>query len=405
MDKSGIYKRAQDCLGQGCLTNSKHPDSFVFGVYPTHLSSEPGRGCHLFSYEGKAYIDYICGLGTNLLGYGYSPIADDIRKAPIGSPSLSTIYEIEAAESLKTMFYFTSKWKFVSTGTEACMAAIKMARAYTGRKVVLSQGYHGWSDEFVSLTPPASGVHTCRDIYDLDIYLNGAEDLKQVAAIIVEPVITDDSDARIDYLKRLRDICDKNDIVLIFDEIITSYRYRKHCVSLAFNILPDLLIVGKAMSFGIPKAAVGGKRKILDGSYFVSGTFSGEILGLRAAKLVTDHMVNRNHHSIDRLFDHGLEFVKKFNEMAAPFIKITGYGTRGVFEGDPTNKALFCQEAVKAGFLFHPGTWFYNFPLMEEDYVFFQFLKGWTQTMRLKGFKLEGQIPKSPFAQKLREGK
>lgn len=394
-----LYQRAQSCIGQGALTNSKHPDNHVLGVYPTHLNHKPGSGAYVYSGSTQ-YVDYICGLGTNLLGYGNGYITEAVRPfLQYGcSHSLPTIFEVEAAEALKTMFYFTDKWKFLKTGTEACMAAIKMARAHTGRKIVLSEGYHGWSDEFVSLTEPASGTHTCRDIFPL------ATDISpdKVAAIIVEPVITDSSVARSDQLSQLRQYCDLHGIVLIYDEIITGFRYDKHSVALNTNVLPDLIIIGKAMANGFPLAAVGGKAKIMDGSYFVSSTYAGEILSLIACKTVVKLLLNNHLYSINGLWENGKQFINKFSTIMGGRIYIEGYPTRGVFMGDDLDIALLRQEACKSGILLHK-TWFYSFPLVKEDYLFFTFLEEFAKNLRMGKIKLEGEMPKAPFAQKARE--
>jgi glutamate-1-semialdehyde 2,1-aminomutase len=400
MRDMSMFQRAQNCIGQGALTNSKHPDSHILGVFPTHLSKKPGSGCFVYDDQNNQYIDYICGLGTNLLGYGNGHICEAVKPyLQYGSShSLPTIFEIEAAESLKQMFYFVQKWKFVKSGSQACTAAIKMARAYTGRKIVLSQGYHGHEDEFVSLTPPASGVHTCTEIFSLETKI----DPKTVAAIIIEPVITDCSVARTEQLKELRAYCDLHEIVLIFDETITGYRYDKHCVALSTNVLPDLIILGKAIANGFSLAAVGGKAKILDGNYFVSSTYAGEILPLVACKATTDLILNNQQYKIDKLWEQGAQFIRRFNNIMSGRIELEGYPTRGVFKGSDLDVALFRQEACKAKILLHKS-WFYNFALMREDYLFFTFLQEFSKNLRQGQVKLEGVMPKSPFAQKVRE--
>lgn len=395
-----VWKRAQDSIGQGALTNSKHPSSHVFGVYPTHMRG--GSGAYLFDTNQKRYVDYICGLGANLFGYSPPKLSEHLSRHLYGgfSHSFPTVHEVEAAEKLKTMFYFVDKFKFLKAGTAACDAAIKMARAYTGRKLVLSQGYHGHSDEFVSLTKPAIGVHTCLDIaeYGDDI------DLKDVAAVIIEPIITDFSNERKAWLQNLRDRCTKAGTVLIFDEIITSFRFDKHSVSLWCNVLPDLICIGKAAANGLPLSAVGGKKDILDGSYFISTTFAGEILSLQSCIWTVDTLITDSRHKISRLWEAGEAFIKRFNEIAAPFISIEGYPTRGVIKGEPLAKALFFQEAAQAGFLFGPS-FFYSFANMEHDFLLFTFLKEFSDRMKLGGIKLIGDMPSSPFAERVRSGK
>lgn len=397
-----MFQRAQDCIAQGALTNSKHPENHVLGVYPTHLGYNPGSGAYLYDTDDNQYVDYICGLGTNLLGYGNGYVSEAVKaKIQCGqSHSLPTIYEIEAAEALKSMFVFVDRFKFLKSGSQACTAAIKIARAYTGRKIVLSEGYHGHEDEFVSLTKPAKGVHTCTEIFPLSESVN----LGDVAAIIVEPVITDGGDARVAELARLRELCDKNGILLIYDETITGLRYNKHSVALSTNILPDLIVLGKALANGFPLAAVGGKRKVMDGDYFVSSTYAGEILSLIACKATVHLLMHNYQYSIERLWEAGQNFIGKFNSLANPRIRLVGYPTRGVFEGSEMDVALLRQEAAKAKILLHK-TWFYNFPLMKEDYLFFTFLQEFVRNLEGGRLKLQGELPKSPFAQRVRDEK
>lgn len=393
-----IWKRAQDCIGQGALTNSKHPHSHVFGVYPTHMTR--GSQGHLYATNGKRYCDYICGLGSNLFGYSPPGLAQRLTPYLNGgfSHSFPTVHEVETAEKLKTMFYFVDKFKFLKDGTGACAAAIRMARAATGRKKILSQAYHGWSDEFVSLTSPATGVHTCVDIAT---YLDDC-DLSDVAGVIVEPVVTDASTERLLWLQDLRKRCTKAGTVLIFDEVITGLRYDKHCVALVSGVLPDLIIVGKALANGLPLAAVGGKKEILDSDYFVSSTYAGEVLSLVSCQWTLEQLLNTSQFKIEKLWEQGGRFISKFNKMGQEKIWIEGYPTRGVFKGEPLTKALFFQEACKAGFLFGPS-FFYSFANKEFDFEFFTFFKDFIDRLFLGLLKLEGKMPESPFAEKVRK--
>ena len=394
------WVRAQDSVAQGALTNSKHPSAHVFGVYPTHITG--GSGAWVFDTSGKKYVDYICGLGANLFGYSPPPLIEQLSKHMYAgfSHSLPTQHEVITAESLKTMFYFVGKWKFLKSGSQACTAAIKIARAATGRKKVYSDGYHGHEDEFVSLTNPATGVHTCTEIFK---YTDDC-DLSDAAAVIIEPVITKYDDERIAWLQALREKCTKAGCMLIFDEVICGFRFDKHCVALATNIIPDLIVIGKAMANGLPLAAVGGKATVMDSPYFVSSTYAGEVLSMVSCQWTVSALLNRHQFKIDKLWEAGARFQKRFNDMGAGKIGIEGYPTRGVFTGEPLTKALFFQEAVKAGFLFGPS-FFYSFANHAHDFEFFTFLKDFMDRLVMGSIKLEGDMPTSPFAQRVRDGK
>jgi glutamate-1-semialdehyde 2,1-aminomutase len=388
--------RADLAIAQGALTNSKRPSTFIEGVYPTH--AERGRGARLYSGK-REYLDYICGLGTNLLGYGNFHVGEAVmRRFMQGATlSLSSTLEVEVAERLKAIVPWTELWKFTKSGTEACNAAVKIARAYTGRDLVLSDGYHGHGDDFISLSPPALGVPQRTWMHRLDLSL-----IKDAAAVIVEPVVTDYSRERKAYLEDLAKECKKHGTVLIFDEIITGFRFPGFTVSKYFGIEPDLILLGKAMGGGLPLSAIGGRKSVMNcGEYFISGTFFGETVSL-AACLEVINLMKRDgtKYSIDELWRSGQSFLDRFNELS-PHLKITGYPSRGVFEGDDTVKALFWQEACKAGILLGPS-WFYNFPLMTETDSVMPIFRDIFSRIHLGNVRLEGAMPKKPFAQTVR---
>ena len=153
-----LLRRAEQAIAHGALTNSKRPQGFVNGVYPTHLAK--GQGAHVYDMNGNKYVDFICGLGSNLLGYANEEITEAITKqARLGvTLSLGTELEVKVAEQVKVLFPFIERMRFLKTGSEATTAALIIARSYAGRSEVLSDGYHGFHPEFVSLTEPADGV-------------------------------------------------------------------------------------------------------------------------------------------------------------------------------------------------------------------------------------------------------
>ncbi len=392
------HRRAQDCIAQSYLTNSKRPESLVKGVFPTHASR--GQGAFLYDHKGKKYLDFIAGLGTNLFGYGNPKITAAVCAQALNgsSHSLATHIEIEAAEKLKELFTFVDCVKWAKTGSAACSAAIRIARAATGRKIVLSEGYHGTDDSFVSLTPPALGVPDGLPVHRLSDFDGLWSD---VAAVIVEPVITNMSLSRVEWLKQLREACTKHGILLIFDEIITGFRFPKFSVSAYFGITPDLICLGKALANGMPLSAVGGKYHVMNcGEYFISSTYAGEALSLAAAKEAMT-MLQMNH-DVDWLWSNGQRFLDQFNAIYPEKITIEGYPTRGVLKGDTLTRALFMQEACKAGMLFGPS-WWMTFPLVDESANAMVAIRAILDRLKRGEVTLEGEMPSSPFAQKVRE--
>ncbi len=390
-----MQKQANLCIAQGALTNSKRPQSHIRGVYPTHLVD--GHGATVLANDGRTYVDYICGLGANFLGYGHHVIAQAVARQAGGpfAMSFGTDKEILAAEKLKEFFSFVARVKFLKTGTEACMAAVRIARTATGRSKVLSHGYHGWSDGFVSLTSPAFGTvpssfetMTTFDQIDTD-----------TACVIVEPVITDAGPERVAYLRELRKRCSAVGALLIFDEIITGFRFQMHGVCNAWGVTPDLICLGKALGGGLPLAAVGGPAALMDDDrYFVSSTFAGERLSLVASIAFLETL--QKERANDRAQDEGSMFKQKFNELS-PRVQIEGYPTRGVFVGEALDKALFFQETCKAGILFGP-TWFWCLPHTQFTDSTINACRAILGRLERGELQLEGEMPQSPFAQKVR---
>lgn len=381
------YQRAQNSIANAALTNSKRPECFVKYVYPTHLYK--GLGCHVWDTQGKRYTDYICGLGTNLLGYANPEVNQAIvDQMGLGAClSLGTDLEVKAAEKVKEMFPFIQKLRFLKTGSEACSAAVRIARTYTGKNNIYSNGYHGWHDAFCK-TEPALGVPdnstTCTELYGVE----------RISTSIVEPVMLDNSPDHVNSLKDLPGI-------KIFDEIITGFRYKNHSVSKNHGITPDLICLGKAIANGMPLAVVGGRTDIMEcDEYFVSSTYAGETLSLAAAIKTIELLQTK--HDINDLWAAGGHFIEDFNSIWDG-VQIKGYNTRGRFEGSALNLALFFQESCKAGLLFGPS-WFYCFPHVKERDNTLKVLENVFMKIKNGMAKLEGEMPSSPFAERVRNG-
>ena len=399
-DKFEWKQRADRSIAHGALTNSKRVESFIEGVYPTHLVK--GNGCYVWDHMKRKYLDFIGANGTNLLGYGNQLLAVHIKRAFVDGPlmSLGTPIEVEAAEKFKSAVPMIQSLRFLKTGSEACVAAITIARAYTGRKQVLSEGYHGWLNEFVSLTPPHHGIPGTMESH-MDKFEDLSQITKETAAVILEPVNLDASSERFQWLQKLREKCNETGAVLIFDEVITGFRVPKLTVTHWSGVRPDLICLGKSIGGGLPLALVGGSKAIMEceNEYFVSSTFAGDTLGLTAAKQFVDIMLTKR--KIEDLWEAGERFRQKFNSISPENIQIKGYGTRGVFEGSPEFKALLFQEACDAGILLGPS-WFYSFPHMDCADVM-PIIEEIIWKIKTRKVTLRGLPPRSPFAQKVRE--
>lgn len=365
-------QRAEDSIAQGCLTYSKRSDQFVKGVYPTHWEEFHG-------------IDFVCGFGSNIIGFE-------------NNHSLPTVLEVVLAERMKEMFPFTSKWKFLKTGSAACSAAVRVARAYTGRSWVYGCGYHGTDNTFISQEEPGAG---CVD--ESYLKFNSKQDLIKAlstdlnpappAAVIVEPVQLDASKEEIDRLKTIRRICREQKIVLIFDEIVSGFRVPKYCFSSMLDIYPDLICLGKAMGNGHPIAALGGPVDMMDNpDYFISNTHNGEMLSITKALTVCSVLTES---VLSKLWENGAWFQSVFNGLHDD-IKLVGYPTRAELRGPEEEKALFMQEMMKRGIMFGKA-WFIN---MEHLYSLSHVLEACKEVMngiKAGAFSLEGSIPQQVF--------
>lgn len=392
-------RRSDEVIAQGCLTNSKSPKCLINGVYPTHVSH--AKDSFLYCKNNDRFIDFIGGLGTNLLGYANKELLIVAQNEMLKGQcySLASKTEVIAAERFRDAFRM-EKWKFMKSGTEACMAAVKMARAYTNRNFVLSDGYHGWSNEFINakMAPPGHGVPD-------QVYIDKLEDIQQInkniAAVIIEPVVLDHSVNRIKYLHQLRDRCTQTGTVLIYDEVITGGRYQKLSVSNFTDIRPDLIVLGKAVANGFPLAAVGGLKDILDGDYFVSGTYAGENVSLAVATKVLKLLMDKQDYDLELLWGHGQTFLDEFNTIWPEKIYLAGYPTRARFQGFDEYIHVFWQQACKSKILFGPS-WFFNFPHIELDKFVIEHCKDILSLMKIELPALEGETPCKPISNKLR---
>jgi glutamate-1-semialdehyde 2,1-aminomutase len=268
------------------------------------------QGAYLFDEDGNRYIDYINSWGPMILGHAYAPVVEAIRERAADSTSFGapTELEIEMAELIKAMVPHVDLIRMVSSGTEACMSALRLARGYTGRnKFIKFEGcYHGHADSF--LVKAGSGVATLgiqavpgisaataldtltAPFNDLEAVKNLVTEYpKEVAAIIVEPVAGNMGCIlpSAGYLEGLRAICDQQGIVLIFDEVMTGFRLAPGGAQELFNVKADLVTYGKIIGGGLPVGAFGGRKEIMQhiaplGSVYQAGTLSGNPIAMIA---------------------------------------------------------------------------------------------------------------------------
>ena len=288
---NALQKRALQTIPLASQTFSKSVLQTVEGAAPLFL--ERGEGCRVWDVDGNSYIDYVLGLLPVVLGYG-DPAVDAALRAQLDngiSFSLSTELEIRLAEELVRLIPCAEMVRFGKNGSDATTAAIRLARAHTGRDKVAVCGYHGWHDWYIATTARDLGVP--RAVRDLSVSFafNDAEALAALlaaepgafAAVILEPAGLDDPAAG--FLEAVLALCDRFGVVLVFDEIVTGYRLALGGAQAHYGVTPDLASFGKALGNGMPISAIVGRRDIMRRmeDIFFSGTFGGETLSIAAA--------------------------------------------------------------------------------------------------------------------------
>ncbi|ELR70046.1 Glutamate-1-semialdehyde aminotransferase [Fulvivirga imtechensis AK7] len=313
-----LFSEAQKYIPGG--VNSPVRAFKAVGGDPLFIKSS--KGAYMFDEDDNKYIDLINSWGPMILGHGHEGIAQAVREAVDHSLSFGapTRKEVEIAELITHMMPSVEKVRMVNSGTEATMSALRLARGFTGRdKIIKFEGcYHGHGDSFLiaagsgaatmgipnspgvtkgtaqdTLTAPFNNLKAVQDLVDRN---NG-----NIAAIILEPVAGNMGCVlpQEGYLLGLRDICDKNGIVLIFDEVMTGFRLSKGGAQELFGVRPDLTTLGKIIGGGMPVGAYGGKAEIMDfvspaGPVYQAGTLSGNPVAMSAGLAMLTYL---NEHS------------------------------------------------------------------------------------------------------------
>lgn len=291
----------------------------AFGaVGGTPIFAKSAKGAYVFDEDGNKYIDYINSWGPMILGHAFEPVVNAvIDKAKQGTSfGMPTAIETKIAELATSMVPNIDKIRFVNSGTEACMSAVRLARGYTKRdKIIKFAGcYHGHSDAFLIAagsgaitfgTPNSPGVTqgTAKDT--LLAQYNNIESVKQlidankdeIACIIIEPVAGNmgcipPSDG---FLKNLRSLCDAHDILLIFDEVMTGFRLAPGGAQELYKVNADIVCFGKVIGGGLPVGAFAARNEIMAylaplGSVYQAGTLSGNPLAMAAGLAMLNHL-------------------------------------------------------------------------------------------------------------------
>lgn len=292
-DKSNeMLARAKKVTPLGAQTYSKSYRYYCEGNAPMFI--DRGEGCYVYDVDGNRYVDFVCALGPITVGYNdervNQAVIAQLRKGILFSQQ--TEVELLLAEKLIEIIPCAEMVRFVKNGSDATTAAIRLARAYTGRDMVAVSGYHGMHDWYIGSTVNNKGVPKAVCELTKSFEYNDVSSLKrlfdtypgQIAAVILEPIQGNGPNEG--YLQEVRDLSERNGAVLIFDEVVSGFRYALGGASELYDVKPDLVTFGKGMGNGLPISAVAGKREILkliEKGVFISTTFGGEALSLAGA--------------------------------------------------------------------------------------------------------------------------
>jgi glutamate-1-semialdehyde 2,1-aminomutase len=320
-----LYQRTLDILIEGSSSSSRGPANY--GEYP--LFMQRGSGSRIYDVDGNEYIDWMMAFGALPLGHAHPAVAAAISDAASTGAHFATAteIEIEVAELLRQLAPCAERVRFANTGTEAVMAALRLARGYTGRpKIIKFEGhYHGWYDDLlISSNPlPVTAMGHPRDPIKIpdssglnqhaldDTIVVPWNDLPalervienhpgQVAAIITEGIMANMGviPPAEGYLQGAQELARQNGILFILDETVTGFRIAPGGCAEYYKLMPDLVTLGKALGCGLPVAAFAGRAEIMDalawGGVLHYGTHNGSRIGLHAARASLQKLTENN---------------------------------------------------------------------------------------------------------------
>ena len=379
-----LLKESKSLIPGLSQTFSKAPYSYVEGLYPTYLVK--GKGSHVFDVDDNEYIDYVLSLGPITLGYNYPRVNSYISKQLKNGISFSIphILELEVSKKLSSIIPNAEMVRFAKTGSDACKAAVRCARAYTKREKIAYCGTGGvWHDWFTILTSRNEGIPKSQKKLIKKFDYNNIESLKLIvedwkddlAAIYIEPITLEYP--KNNFLKKVKKIAKDNGSILIFDEVVTGFRYALGGAQEFLNVRADITTFGKGMANGMPLAAITGKQEIMQkfADIFYSTTYGGEALSLAACSAVIDEMLEQpvlKH--ISKLSNYLYNEFNKLSLESNVNIKMEGTDIRSVINyRDQKNnisllhKSLFYQETIKNGILFGPGAVLLSYSHTKKD--------------------------------------
>jgi len=360
-----LYQRSLGLIPAGTQTLAKGAGQYIKGVAPKFI--QRGKGSHVWDVDGNEYIDYNMGIGPISLGYAYPSVDNAIIEQLGEGITFSMLHplEVEVSELIRESVPNAESVRFSKTGCDVTTAAVRVARAFTGREKVLCCGYHGWHDWYISVTDRNKGIP--RQIQDMTFTFNYNEIESVIdsvdsdtACVILEPVVFEEP--KENFLHNLKDVCVKNGTLLVFDEMWTGFRLLLGGAQEYYGVKADLTCYSKAIANGMPLSVLAGRAdvmKLFEKDVFFFTTFGGEALSLAAAKATINEMKGKD--VSEYLSTQGNKLKEGYNYLAENYemyyTKCIGLNCRSLITfdsnaGNPLElKSLVQQEMIKRGIL------------------------------------------------------
>ncbi len=400
-----LYLQAQQIMTPVTQTLAKGPGQWVKGIAPKYMES--GKGSHVWDVDGNEYIDYTMAVGPLSLGYCYEAVDNAIINQLKKGITFSMMHrlEVELAELIHEVIPNAESIRISKTGADVCSAAIRVSRAFTGRKKVLCCGYHGWHDWYIAVTSRHAGIP--EDIKDMSftIEYNNIESVKaaldeDVACLILEPFVFEEP--KNNFLHELQKLCKANGTLLIFDEMWTGFRVSLGGAQEYFDIKPDLAVYSKALANGMPISLLTGRKDVMElfeKDVFFFTTFGGEALSLAACIATITELRDKNVPAYLR--EKGKVLKDGYNQIAQElgidsYTKCTGYDCRTIMTfdasgGDPlVLKSIVQQEMIKRGILWGG---FHNMSFSHTDEDIAYTLKAYREALAYLKEAIESKNP------------
>ncbi len=361
-----LYQRAVKIMTPVTQTLAKGPGQYINGVAPKYLKR--GSGAHVWDVDGNEFLDYNMAIGPLSLGYCYPAVDEAIREQLKDGITFSMMHELEVAlcELVHRVIPNAEAIRISKTGADVTSAAVRVARAWSGRKKILCCGYHGWHDWYISVTSRNSGIPAEISELTSTFEYNNIDSVKEAldadtACVILEPFVFEAP--KPGFLEELKAVCEANGTLLIFDEMWTGFRVALGGAQEYFGVTPDLACYSKAFANGMPISLLTGRKDVMqlfNEEVFFFTTFGGEALSMAAAIATIREMEQKKVPAY--LAEKGKLLKDGYNEIAAElgiaaFTKCVGFDCRSLISFDPAAgnplelKSFVQQELIKKGIL------------------------------------------------------